>query len=96
MFFYISYIYKLATSSHAKPRLFEMMSLTLLLTGSRISPFRKSSCAVTSKLDLHQIPEFYRLQISWFCRFMASGLHEFATPKLRRFEIPDHRTFAIL
>jgi hypothetical protein len=25
---------------------------------------------------------------------MTSGLHEFATPKLRRFEIPDLRTFA--
>jgi hypothetical protein len=32
--FYISYIYKLATSSHIKPRLFETMSLTLLLTDS--------------------------------------------------------------
>jgi hypothetical protein len=32
--FYISYIYKPATSSHAKPELFETMSLTLLLTGS--------------------------------------------------------------
>jgi hypothetical protein len=32
--FYISYIYKPATSSHAKPGLFEKTSLTLLLTGS--------------------------------------------------------------
>jgi hypothetical protein len=32
--FYISYIYKLATSSHAKPGLFEATSLTWLLAGS--------------------------------------------------------------
>jgi hypothetical protein len=32
--FYISYIYKPATSSHTKPGLFEMTSLTLLLAGS--------------------------------------------------------------
>jgi hypothetical protein len=32
--FYISYIYKLATSSHAKPGFFGTTSLTLLLTGS--------------------------------------------------------------
>jgi hypothetical protein len=31
--FFISYIYKPATSSHAKPGLFETTSLTLLLTG---------------------------------------------------------------
>jgi hypothetical protein len=28
--------------------------------------------------------------------FMASGLHKFATSKLRRFETPDHHTFATL
>jgi hypothetical protein len=92
--FYISYIYKPATSSHTKPGLFEMTSLTLLLTNSWIFPFRKSSCAVTSELNLQQIPEFRRPPISWSCRFMTSGLHEFATSKLRRFEIPDLRTFA--
>jgi hypothetical protein len=59
--FYISYIYKPATSSHAKPGLFETTSLTLLLTGSWISPFRKSSRTVTSKLNLQHIPEFHRL-----------------------------------
>jgi hypothetical protein len=32
--FYISYIHKSATSSHAKPGLFETTSLTLLLAGS--------------------------------------------------------------
>jgi hypothetical protein len=31
MYFYISYIYKPATSSHAKPGLFETTTLTLLL-----------------------------------------------------------------
>jgi hypothetical protein len=50
--FFISYIYKLATSSHAKPGLFETMSLTLLLAGSWIFPFGKSSCAMTPELDL--------------------------------------------
>jgi hypothetical protein len=92
--FYISYIYKPATSSHTKPELFETTSLTLLLTDSWIFPFRKSSCAVTSELNLEQIPEFRRPPISQFCRFMTSGLHEFATSKLHRFKIPDLRTFA--
>jgi hypothetical protein len=77
--FYISYIYKPATSSHTKPGLFETTSLTWLLTDSWISPFRKSSYAATSELELQQISEFRRLPISWFCRFMTSGLHRFAT-----------------
>jgi hypothetical protein len=92
--FYISYIYKPATSSHTKSGLFEMTSLTWLLADSRISSFRKSSCAATFELDLQQIPEFRRLPISWFCRFMTSGLHKFATSELRRFEIPYLRKFA--
>jgi hypothetical protein len=50
--FYISYIYKFATSSHAKPKLFEATSLTWLLARSRVSPFGKSSYAVTSELGL--------------------------------------------
>jgi hypothetical protein len=91
--FYISYIYKPATSSHTKPGLFETTSLTWLLTDSWISPFRKSSCAATSELDPQQIPEFRRLPILWFCRFMTSGLHKFATSEPRRFEIPDLRKF---
>jgi hypothetical protein len=45
---YNSYIYKPATSLHTKPGLFETMCLTLLLTDSWISPFRKSTCALTS------------------------------------------------
>jgi hypothetical protein len=76
------------------PDFFETTSLTLLITGSWISSFRKSSCAVTSEFDLQQIPEFCRLPISWFHRFMTSGLYEFATSKLRRFKIPGLRTFA--
>jgi hypothetical protein len=92
--FYIPYIYKPTTSSHAKSGLFEMTSLTLLLTDSGISTFRKFSFVVTSELDLQQIPEFHKLPISWFSRFMASGLYEFATSRLRRFKIPDLRTFA--
>jgi hypothetical protein len=63
--FYISYIYKFATSSHAKPKLFEATSLTWLLARSRVSPFGKSSYAVTSELGLQRIPEFRRLPISW-------------------------------
>jgi hypothetical protein len=35
-----------------------------------------------------------QLPISWFCRFMTSGLRKFATSELRRFEIPDLRKFA--
>jgi hypothetical protein len=91
--FYISYIYKPATSSHIKPELFETTSLTWLLTDSWISPLRKPSCAATSELDLQQIPEFRKLPILWFCRFTTSGLHRFATLELRRLEIPDLRMF---
>jgi hypothetical protein len=77
--FYISYIYKLATSSHAKPGHFEAMSLTWLLAGSPVFPFRKSSYAATSELELQRTPEFRRLPIWWFRRFMTRGLHRFAT-----------------
>jgi hypothetical protein len=79
--FYISYIYKLATSSHAKPGLFEAMSLTWLLAGSRVSPFRKSLYAATSELGLQRIPEFRRLAISWSRRFMILGLHRIAASR---------------
>jgi hypothetical protein len=79
--FYISYIDKLATSSHAKLGLFEATSLTWLLAGSRISPFRKSSYAATSELGLQRIPEFRRLPISWFRRFMIPGLHRITTSR---------------
>jgi hypothetical protein len=71
--FYISYIYKPATSSHTKPGLFETTSLTWPLTDSWISRFRKSSYATISELELRKTPEFRRLPISWFCRFMTSG-----------------------
>jgi hypothetical protein len=50
--FFISYIYKPATSSHSKLRLFGTTTLTLLLTGSWISPF------ATPEPDFRQIPEF--------------------------------------
>jgi hypothetical protein len=91
---YISYIYKLATSSHAKPGLIEATSLTWLLAGSRVFPFRKSSYAATSKLELQWTPEFRRLPISWFRRFMTPGLHRFATPELRRFKALNLHRFA--
>jgi hypothetical protein len=77
--FYILYIYKLATSSHAKPGPFEATSLTWLLSGSRVSPFRKSSYVATSELELQRTPEFRSLPISWFHRFMTLDLHRFAT-----------------
>jgi hypothetical protein len=109
--FYISYIYKPATSSHTKPRLFEMTSLTWLPTDSWISPFRKSSYAVTSELELQQIPELRRFPISWFRRFMTPSLHRFTTSggpqvqdsrssqvrdsELRRSEASDLRKSAI-
>jgi hypothetical protein len=84
--FYISYIYKSVTSSHAKPGLFETTSLTLLLTGSWIFSFRKSSCAVTSELVLQQIPEFRRLPI-----FVVSQVHDFGSLRVRDFEASQVR-----
>jgi hypothetical protein len=92
--FYISYIYKPATSSHTKPGLFETTSLTWLPTDSWISPSRKSSYVVTSELDLQQIPELRRFQISWFHRFMTPGLRRFTTSGLRRSRASDLRKFA--
>jgi hypothetical protein len=79
--FFISYIYKPATSSHAKPGLFETTSLTLLLTGSWISPFGKSSCAMTPELDFQQIPEFHRLP-----KFVALQVHGFRSLRVRNSE----------
>jgi hypothetical protein len=79
--FFISHIYNLATSSHAKPGLFEMTSLTLLLTSSRISPFGESSCATTPELDLQQILEFHRLP-----KFVALQVHGFRSLRVRNSE----------
>jgi hypothetical protein len=109
--FYISYIYKPTTSSHIKPGLFEMTSLTWLPTDSSISPFRKSSYTVTSELELQRIPELRRFTISWLRRFMTSGLHRFTTSRasqvqdsissqvrdseLRKSRASDLREFAI-
>jgi hypothetical protein len=103
--FFISYIYKPATSSHPKPGLFGTTTLTLLLTGSWISLF------VTSEPDLRQILEFpvswsswpRRFEIPDLLMFVTPSLHRykihenrvFATPRLRRFEIPKNRMFAI-
>jgi hypothetical protein len=109
--FYISYIYKPTTSSHTKPGLFETTSLTWLPTDSWLSPFRKSSNAVTAELELQQIPELRRLPISWFRRSMTPGLHRFTTSwasqvqdsrssqvrdsELRKSRASDLRRFAI-
>jgi hypothetical protein len=81
--FYILYIYKPATSSHAKPGLFGTTSLTLLLTGSWIPPFRKSPRVMTSELDLQQIPEFHDFAGSWRRVFMNSQLQSFAVSRFQ-------------
>jgi hypothetical protein len=102
--FFISYIYKPATSSHPKPGLFETTTLTLLLTCSWIPLF------MTSEPDFRRIPESPVSRSSWLrrfeipdrcvfatprlCRFKIPDYREFATSRLRRFEIPDHREFA--
>jgi hypothetical protein len=78
--FYISYIYQPATSSHAKPRLFETTTLTLLLASSQIPPFRKSSCVVTPEFVFHHIPEFHR-----FPKFVALQVHGFESLRIRDF-----------
>jgi hypothetical protein len=78
--FCISYIYKPATSSHAKPRLFETTTLTLLLADSQTPPFRKSSRAVTPKFVFHHIPEFHR-----FPKFVALQVHGFESLQIRDF-----------
>jgi hypothetical protein len=79
--FYISYIYKPATSSHVKLGLFEMATLTLLLASSRMFSFRKSSRTVTHELVLHHIPEFHR-----FPKFVASQVHGFESSRIRDFK----------
>jgi hypothetical protein len=63
--FYISYIYKLATSSHTKSGLFEATSLTWLPADSQVSPH-----AATSELGLQRIPEFRAPD------FMVSRVHD--------------------
>jgi hypothetical protein len=78
--FYISYIYKPATNSHAKPGLFETTTLTLLLASSQILPFRKSSRAVTPKFVFHHISEFHR-----FLKFVALQVHGFESLRIRDF-----------
>jgi hypothetical protein len=88
--FFISYIYKPATSSHSKPGLFGMTTFTLLLTGSWTSPF------ATSELDFRQTPELVVLRSSWLCRFEIPDFRMFTTPRLHRFKIPENRMFATL
>jgi hypothetical protein len=78
--FYISYIYQPATSSHAKPGLFETTTLTLLLASSQIPSFRKSSRAVTHEFVFHHIPEFHR-----FPKFVAPQVHGFESLRIRDF-----------
>jgi hypothetical protein len=77
--FYISCIYKPATSSHTKPGLIVTTSLTWFPTDLWISPLKKSSYAMTSELELQKILELCRFPISWFRRFVTPGLHRFTT-----------------
>jgi hypothetical protein len=94
--FFISYIYKLATSSHAKPGLFGTTSLTLLLAGSWISPSGEFLCAPTPELDFQQVPEFHRFsKFAALRTFATPELRTFATPRLRRFKIPDLHEFFV-
>jgi hypothetical protein len=88
--FFISHIYKPATSSHSKPGLFGTTTLNLLLTGSWISPF------ATSELDFRQIPELAILRNSWLRRFEIPGFRMFTTSRLHRFKIPEDRMFTTM
>jgi hypothetical protein len=63
--------------------------LTCLLTDSQISYSQKPSRAETSEHDLQQTPEFHRLPISEFRRFMIPDFLGFVTSGLHRFKIPD-------
>jgi hypothetical protein len=85
--FYISYIYKSAISSHTKPGLFGTTTLTLLLTGSWISPF------VTSEPDFQHILEFPVSWISWLRPSEIPDFRMFGTPRLHRSKIPESRLF---
>jgi hypothetical protein len=78
--FYISYIYKPATSSHVKPGFFETTTLTLLLASSWMFSFRKSSRNVILELILQHIPEFRRSP-----KFVASQVHGFQSSRIRDF-----------
>jgi hypothetical protein len=86
--FFISYIYKPATSSHPKPGLFETTTLTLLLTCLWIPLF------MTFEPDSRWIPESPVFRNSWLRRFEIPDRCVFATLRLRKFKIPDHREFA--
>jgi hypothetical protein len=83
--FFISYIYKPATSSYPKPGLFGMTTLTLHLTGSWIFLF------VTSEPDLRHILEFPVSWSSWLRQFENPDFRMFATPRLHRFKLPESR-----
>jgi hypothetical protein len=106
--FYISYIYKPATSSHVEPdfwgNVFDLASywFTSLLF---IETFKRQHLRIWSSVDfqISQIPilEFRRSRIPDFLRFVTLGLrrfkipdlHRFATSGLHRFKIPDLRRF---
>jgi hypothetical protein len=77
-----SYIYKSATSSHSKPGLFEMTSLTWLLHDLRISYSWRTPLIVISESGLQPIPELRRFQLPEFCRFLVPGLHRFNHPEI--------------
>jgi hypothetical protein len=94
---FISHIYKPATCSHSKPRLFETTTLTLLLTNSRIPLFIKSSRAMTLDPDLQEIsespslPKFATSQVrdsrpSRVHDFEASQVQDSRSSRVRDFE----------
>jgi hypothetical protein len=84
--FYISYIYKPATSSHAKLRLFETTSLTLLLAWfvslpvQEIFMYRDSQTRPPADSRISQIPDF-----------MISQVHGFGSSRVRDFEASQVR-----
>jgi hypothetical protein len=107
--FYISYIYKPATSSHAKHGLFEATSLTWLLAGSRVSPFTKifirrdfRARASADIPDFPQTPDFMvsrdhdseSSQVRDLRSFAGSRFQTFADSRLRDFSGPGSQIFA--
>jgi hypothetical protein len=76
--FYISYIYKLATSSHAKPGLFWDDNFDFASRWFVNALVRKFSCTVIPELVLHHIPEFRR-----FPKFVASQVQGFESSRIR-------------
>jgi hypothetical protein len=79
----ISYIYKSATSSHAKPGLFEVASLTWLSSDSPIlHPYLLNFGGLDTQFRKFLIPELRRFKIPDLHRLMVPDLRRFMTPYL--------------